>query len=70
MSKTIKCPRCGYDMDCDVYIVSALWGTLGGMAKCPECGNVVRGKRLEYDTPNGVMAALRYAASHVRKVDA
>lgn len=64
MSKPIKCPRCGHDMDCNVYTVSILWGTLGGMAKCPECGNVVRSKRLEYDTFNGVMAALRYAASH------
>ena len=66
MIKPIKCPTCGHDMDCDVYTVSALWGTLGGVARCPECGKVVRGKRIQYDTFNGVMAALRYAASHER----
>ena len=69
MSKQIECPICGHGMDCDVYTVSILWGTLGGVARCPECGNVVRGKRLEYDTPSGVMAALRYAASHGRRTN-
>lgn len=66
MSKPIKCPRCGHDMDTDVHTVSALWGTVGGSARCPECGHVVRPKKLEYDTACGVMAALRYAASRDR----
>lgn len=65
MSKPIKCPRCSHDMDCDIYTVSAMWGTLGCVARCPECGKVVRGKRLEYDTPNGAMVALRYTAKRV-----
>ena len=66
MSKPITCPKCGHDMDADVYTVSALWGTLGGSARCPDCGHVVRPKKLEYDTVGGVMSALRYAASHDR----
>ena len=49
-------------MDCDVHAVSALWGTFGGIARCPECGKTVRTKRIEYDTADGVMAALRSAA--------
>lgn len=62
MSKPIACPKCGHGMDCDVYVVSALWGTFGGIARCPECGKTVRPKRMEYDTASGVMAALRSAA--------
>ena len=62
MSKPIACPRCGHGMDCDVRVVSALWGTFGGIARCPECGKTVRPKEIEYGTASGVMAALRSAA--------
>ena len=49
-------------MDCDVHAVSALWGTFGGIARCPGCGKTVRPKEIEYGTASGVMAALRSAA--------
>lgn len=62
MKKSIACPRCGHGMDCDVHAVSALWGTFGGIARCPECGKTVRPKEIEYGTARGVIAALRCAA--------
>jgi len=62
VSKSVICPTCGSDMDCEIYEVSRLWGTFNGKVTCRTCGRTIRPKRMEYDTAQGAMMALRYAA--------